>query len=151
VVLGKILIVENDLDLNDLLLQAFAGGGFRALVAPTVESAMYQLALSQPDLVILDLSLPGMDVWQTLQRIRELSAVPIIALSTSDEMGAVVGALDVGADDVVIKPFDVRELEARARALLRRAQRVAWPPSRLHPPVPNAEGGSVDALQRRNA
>lgn len=123
----KILIVDNDVNSYDMLLEAFAGRGFQAHVAPTAESALFQLALTQPDLVILDLSLPGVDARGTVQRIRELSPVPLIALAALDETGTVVATLDVGADDVLIKPFDVRELEARARALLRRVQYGARP------------------------
>jgi two-component system response regulator VicR len=126
--MGKaILIVDNDVGTNEKLRRAFMGRGFQAYVAPTAESALFQLALTQPDLVILDLSLPGGDARGTLQRIRELSSVPLIALAGLDETGTVVATLDVGADDVLIKPFEVRELEARARALLRRVEYVAQP------------------------
>jgi two-component system KDP operon response regulator KdpE len=149
-VVRKILIVANEPDTSDTLVRAFRGHSFQTLEAPTVESALFQLALTQPDLIILDLGLPGMDVWGTLLRIRELSSVPVITLTTVHDVGAVEASLDLGADDVVTRPFDVRELEARAHALLRRAQRVARPADRLNRRWSNAHG-LVDGIHRRNA
>jgi two-component system KDP operon response regulator KdpE len=149
-VVRKILVVANEPDTSDMLVGAFSGHSFQTLEAATVESALFQLALTQPDLVILDLGLPGMDVWGTLLRIRELSSVPVITLATVHDVGTVEASLDFGADDVVTRPFDVRELEARARALLRRAQRLALPAARLNRPLSNAHG-SVDGIHGRNA
>jgi DNA-binding response OmpR family regulator len=102
--------------------------GFQVLGAHTPENALFRLALNQPDLVIIDFSRPGIDAWETLRRIRELSRAPVIVLTTLDEVGVVESTLEVGADDVVTMPCDPRELEARARALLRRRQMAAQPP-----------------------
>lgn len=121
----KILILADDPEARDMLVRAFTGSSFQTFVVPTAESALFQFALTQPDLVILDLSLSGTAGWEALQRIRQLSSVPVIALTTLDDIGVVVASLEGGADDVVTRPFDVRELEARVRALLRRVQTVA--------------------------
>ena len=124
-VVRKILIVANEPDTSETLVGAFSGHGFQTLEAPTVESALFQLALTRPDLVILDLGLPEMDILGTLLRIRDLSSVPVITLTTVHDVAAVEASLDLGADDVVTRPFDVREIEARARALLRRVRMVS--------------------------
>jgi DNA-binding response OmpR family regulator len=116
---------SGDAGAQDALEQAFAGLGFQVLGAPTPESALFRLTLDQPDLVIVDFSRPGVDALETLKRIRELSCAPVIVLAAFDDAGLVETTLDGGADDVLATPCDLRELQARARALLRRRQITA--------------------------
>lgn len=110
----RVLIVVGDRDTRELLAQTFAGHGLRALTASDGVSGLFQVGLVQPDLVVLDIN-----GWETLRRIRTLSSVPIIVL-IEDELGARIESLNQGADYFVTKPPSLRELEAKARALLRR-------------------------------
>jgi len=110
----RVLVVVGDRDTRELLAQAFAGHGFRALTASDGVSGLFQVGLVQPDLVVLD-----MNGWDTLRRMRNLSSVPIIVL-VEDEPRARIESLDQGADYFVTKPPSLREVEAKARALLRR-------------------------------
>jgi two-component system OmpR family response regulator len=120
----KILIVADDPEVRDLMALALSGNGFRSLAVPD-GGAILQFGLIQPDLVILDIAPTGKDRWRTLQRIRELSSVPLIALIDPDDYVGTSESLDRGADFSLAKPFDVQELQARVRALLRRVQYAA--------------------------
>ena len=111
----RVLIVAGDRDMRELLAQVFSGHGFRALTACDGVGGLFQVGLVQPDLVVLDVN-----GWDTLRRIRALSSVPIIVL-IEDEPRARIESLDQGADYFVTKPPSLREVEAKARALLRRA------------------------------
>lgn len=109
----RVLFVGNDQEIESILAQAFSGGDFLMSVASDGVSGLFQLGLIQPDLIILDL-----DGGEFLPRLRSLSPVPVIAL-VDDEEWAKIESLDRGADQVVIKPPGVLELQARARVLLR--------------------------------
>jgi two-component system, OmpR family, response regulator len=126
---GKsILFVEDDRDIRTLLADFLAREGFTVEVA--ADSAAFDRALCRlrPDLVILDIMLPGEDGLSICRRLRARSAVPIIMLTAkSDDIDRIVG-LELGADDYLGKPFNPRELLARIRAILRRADRPASPP-----------------------
>jgi DNA-binding response OmpR family regulator len=122
----RILIIEDDPDTRDFLVQAFSDSGFSVSVASS-ESALLQFGLVQPNLIVFDIHTSGEGSWRTLQRIRELSAVPIITLCAPDDVGVRVQSLDQGADLCLAKPVGVRELQARVRALLRRDQRAYRP------------------------
>jgi len=123
-VANKILIVEGDPETCKELERAFSHGGFQAFTAANRDSAMFQLALTRPDVVILDL-VPGTGGHEALSRIRELSSVPVIALTALDDTDAIIGSLNNGADHTMVKPLNVQELQARVRALIRRDRRVA--------------------------
>jgi DNA-binding response OmpR family regulator len=118
----KILIVARDLDMHKMLLQTFSGNGYQALLASGRVSAVLQIGLHWPDLIILDLALANNSSWETLRQIRAISTAPIIALAHQKDTEIVVTGLNLGADQILSRPFDLRELRARARALLRRAQ-----------------------------
>src|SRR5262245_34139272 len=117
-----VVLVEDDEDIRRLVRNLLVREGFAVEAADTSEALDQVLALKRPDLVILDLMLPGEDGLSICRRLRSRGGVPILMLTAkSDPVDRVVG-LEMGADDYVIKPFDPRELLARVRALLRRAR-----------------------------
>ena len=116
----KILVVEDETDVNNLIKTQFEREGYEVSQAFDGPGALQQVERHQPDLVILDWMLPGMDGLSVCREIRRTHLMPIIMLTArGEEIDRVVG-LEVGADDYVVKPFGVRELLARVRALLRR-------------------------------
>lgn len=118
----QVLVVDDDLDIRELLAQYLSKNGFAVIAAEDGVEMDKRLAQHQPDLIILDIMLPGDDGFTLCQRIRQTSSVPIIMLTAnSDEMDRVLG-LEIGADDYMAKPFSPRELLARIKALLRRTQ-----------------------------
>jgi DNA-binding response OmpR family regulator len=105
-----------------LVTTIFEQEGWRVISAGTAEEGMEQFRFQSPDLVILDIMLPGKDGCEACQHIREASDVPIIMLTALSLGEEIVRGLDVGADDYITKPFDRQVLLARARAVLRRAE-----------------------------
>ena len=125
----KILIVDDDDDIRDLLMRFLADEGFGAQGASDAASMDAAIARDRPDLVVLDLMLPGEDGLSICRRLRSGSAIPVIMLTArSAEVDRIVG-LEIGADDYVTKPFSTRELLARIRSVLRRGG-----PKELNPP-----------------
>ena len=120
---GKpILIVDDDQEIRELLKEDLTRAGFDVLTAGDGVEMYQQLALATPELIILDIMMPGDDGFSLCQQIRRKSQVPIIMLTAaSDEADRVIG-LELGADDYIAKPFSPRELMARIKALLRRAE-----------------------------
>src|SRR4051795_7803031 len=119
----KILLVEDETSITEPLVEALRGEGFDAEVAGTVAQAL-ELARRDPDLVLLDVMLPdgsGLDVCRELRR---TSQVPIIMLTARGEEADRIVGLELGADDYVVKPFSAREVTARIRAVLRRAEQA---------------------------
>jgi two-component system, OmpR family, response regulator len=113
----RILVVEDDSVLRDGLSRSLRNGGYAVEVADDGRLA---------DLVVLDLGLPGLDGLEVLRRLRRrASNIPVLILTARDSIVDRVNGLDVGADDYLVKPFELAELEARVRALMRRAQSVA--------------------------
>jgi two-component system, OmpR family, response regulator len=131
-----ILIVDDHRDIRDLVSRALAKDGFRVSVAADGRAMRKVLADSRIDLILLDLMLPGEDGLSLCRTLRAESNIPIIMLTAKgEEIDRVVG-LEVGADDYLPKPFGSRELIARIRAVLRRAQsnvagRISIPPEAL--------------------
>jgi DNA-binding response OmpR family regulator len=118
--MATVLLVDDDAKIRDLLRLYIEREGHRTLAAADGEMAVATALRSRPDLVVLDVMLPGLDGFEVCRRIREESDVPILLLTArSGDSDKVVG-LDLGADDYVVKPFSPRELMARVRALLRR-------------------------------
>jgi two-component system response regulator RegX3 len=116
----KILVVEDEPALVDALSFGLGTEGFEVVAAGEGEQALELFGRERPDLILLDLMLPGMSGTEVCKRVRAQSAVPIIMLTAKDtEIDKVVG-LELGADDYVTKPFSMRELAARVRAVLRR-------------------------------
>ena len=117
-----ILVAEDERDLNNLVRRHLEEAGHRVLQAFDGQSAALAAAQEHPDLVILDWMLPRLDGLEVCRRIRRTSIVPILMLTArSEEIDRVLG-LEVGADDYLSKPFSIRELLARVRALLRRVE-----------------------------
>jgi DNA-binding response OmpR family regulator len=118
----KILIVDDDVNIAELISLYLTKECYDTLIVHDGEAAITQFSSYQPNLVLLDLMLPGIDGYEVCREIRKSSAVPIIMLSAKGEIFDKVLGLELGADDYVIKPFDSKELVARVRAVLRRFQ-----------------------------
>ena len=116
-----IMVVDDDQDMLKLLNHTLKLEGFNAIVVTDGDSALTRLEEINPDLVILDIMMPELDGFQTLELIRERSNVPVIMLSARSEVSTLQRSLSHGADDYVRKPFSTRALIARIRAKLRRA------------------------------
>jgi DNA-binding response OmpR family regulator len=120
-----ILVVEDEPTLRETLVEALVADGFRAVSASDGRTALERFRAEQPDLVLLDLMLPELSGIEVCRIIRTESAVPIVMLTARDsEVDKIVG-LELGADDYVTKPFSLRELSARIRAIFRRAEQSA--------------------------
>lgn len=119
-----ILLVEDERELARVIVRELEANGYRVLHAADGVQALAMHAARRPDLVILDWMLPGLDGLEVLRRIRQTSTVPVLMLTARrEEMDRVIG-LEVGADDYLCKPFSLRELVARVRALLRRLSQL---------------------------
>jgi DNA-binding response OmpR family regulator len=118
--MATVLLVDDDPKIRDLLRLYVEREGHRALFAADGESALETALRNPPDLILLDVMLPGLDGFEVSRRIRDVSDVPILLLTARSGEGDKVVGLDMGADDYVVKPFSPRELMARVRALLRR-------------------------------
>ncbi len=118
----KILIVDDDNNIAELIALYLTKECFETKIVNDGEMALKQFYQFHPDLILLDLMLPGMDGYQVCREIRHSSDVPIIMLSAKVETFDKVLGLELGADDYIIKPFDPKELIARVRAVLRRFQ-----------------------------
>jgi DNA-binding response OmpR family regulator len=116
----RILIVDDDPDIRELLRELLTRAGYDVVEAPDGRTALRSLYETPPALVILDVSMPEMDGYQTLERMRDLSEVPVIMLTARTQELERVRGLTAGADDYVLKPFGRQELLARVQALLRR-------------------------------
>jgi DNA-binding response OmpR family regulator len=120
-----ILVVDDEPTLRETLVDALESDGFRVVAAADGRQALTTFRAEQPDLVLLDLMLPELSGIEVCRIIRQESGVPIVMLTAKDsELDKVVG-LELGADDYVTKPFSLRELSARIRALFRRAEKQA--------------------------
>lgn len=114
-----VLLIEDEPPIRRFLHASLTGQGYRVVEAPSGEEGLKLAAERPPDLVILDLGLPGADGQDVLRRLREWLSAPVIVLSARDQEAQKVAALDGGADDYVTKPFGADELMARLRAALR--------------------------------
>ena len=116
-----VLVVEDELRISRLIRDYLEGAGFSVIEAADGPSAISMARSQRPDMIVLDLGLPGMDGLDVTRRIRETSSVPIIMVTARvEETDRIVG-LELGADDYLTKPFSPKELVARIRAVLRRA------------------------------
>ena len=118
----KILIVDDDEHISELISLYLTKEFYDTKIVYDGEEALRQFRLFSPNLILLDLMLPGIDGYQVCREIRQQSNVPIIMLSAKGEVFDKVLGLELGADDYIIKPFDSKELVARVKAVLRRYQ-----------------------------
>ena len=119
-----ILIIDDDEKLNELLRGFLSDFGFKVLAATHPDMGLKTLKQKSPELVILDVMLPGMDGFEVCKKIRQQSSVPIIMLTARGELMDKVVGLELGADDYLPKPFEPRELVARIHSVLRRSNKI---------------------------
>jgi len=143
----KILLIDDDPAFVRLVEHVLTQKGYEVLSASSGGEGLRLLFVHRPDLVLLDVVMPGMDGWQTCSRIRDISDVPIIMLTAHEKTEEdIVRALDYGADDYLIKPVRSRELVARVRAVMRRAEL----PARERGGITYSDGFlTVDITERR--
>jgi len=116
----RVLLIEDDLPIQELLRAYFEAKGHTVSTAADGVEGLKAFNAGLPELVLLDVGLPRLDGWAVLEAIRASSPVPVVLLTALDETEDVVRGLAMGADDYLTKPFDVRELDARVQAILRR-------------------------------
>ncbi len=134
----KILIVDDDANIAELISLYLIKECFDTLIVHDGEEALKSFSTYAPDLILLDLMLPGIDGYEVCRELRKVSSVPIIMLSAKGEIFDKVLGLELGADDYMIKPFDSKELVARVKAVLRRLHVV---PSQISSPESNRPTG----------
>ena len=121
---GRILVVDDDKTLVRLMREALSKAEFDVITAANGIDALQELYAKQPDLIILDVMMPRMDGWETAQRVRQMSQVPIIMLTAKDEESDKLKGFAAGVDDYVTKPFSFAEIIARVQAVLNRVRQV---------------------------
>ena len=120
----RCLVVEDDPNIAELLRLYLTKDGFEVMIAADGNKAEADFDLFQPDVVLLDIMLPGKDGWEVCRAIRKKSSTPIIMLTAKGETNDKVTGLEMGADDYITKPFEVKELLARVHAVMRRTDHV---------------------------
>lgn len=122
---ARILVVDDEIEIMRALQRSLTAHGFEVFAANTGEDALIAITNHRPDLMLLDLGLPGISGLEVCKRVREQSSLPIIVLSVKDAERDKVRALDLGADDYVPKPFGMDEVLARIRVALRHSAQVS--------------------------
>ncbi len=141
---SKVLVIDDSRVILNILEAVLSESGYHPVLALTGEDGLQKFQREQPDLVLLDISLPGMDGWDVCQQIRQTSEVPIIILSAAHQsVDDKIKGLDLGANDYIVKPFDQAELLARVRANLRVSKKLQ--------PYKHYQDGflDIDLLERR--
>jgi two-component system, OmpR family, response regulator len=123
----RVLVVEDEPDLLGSLMKALREDGYAVDGAPDGDEGLYKAESYDYDAIVLDLMLPGIDGWELLRRLRKTRKTPVLLLTARDAVRDRVRGLDTGADDYLVKPFDLDELLARLRALIRRSASQAQP------------------------
>jgi len=131
---AQLLVVEDDAAIRGALIRALTEYGHAVASSPDAMGALRQILEAAPDLVLLDLGLPDLEGYEALRMIRAVSAVPVVVITARDDETEIIRVLDAGADDYVIKPFGGGQIEARIRAVLRRAG----------PPGDDGRGGPLE-------
>ena len=116
----KLLIVDDDPNICDMLKLYFENEGYKVKTANDGVEGLTYFKIHEPDLVLLDIMMPKKDGWQVCREIREISPKPVIMITAKGEVFDKVLGLELGADDFIVKPFDMKELSARIKAVLRR-------------------------------
>ena len=122
--MAQLLLVEDDAAIRGALIRALTEHGHAVASSPDAMGALRQILEAPPDLVLLDLGLPDLEGYEALRMIRAVSAVPVVIITARDDETEIIRVLDAGADDYVIKPFGGGQIEARIRAVLRRADQT---------------------------
>jgi DNA-binding response OmpR family regulator len=141
-----VLVVDDEAAIAEAVRARLSSEGFRVLVAGDGPQALELAASERPDLVVLDLMLPGMDGLEVCRRLQHDRWVPVLMLTAKTEEADKVAGFAVGADDYLTKPFSLRELAVRVKAILRRVERIASTPS--SDPI-EKDGLSVDPARRK--
>lgn len=139
----RVLVVDDDRQMLKAVTNALSARGYEVLTAGSGEIALSIVAEDEPDIVLLDLGLPGIEGREVIERLRAWSELPVIVISVREGQEDKVAALDAGADDFVTKPFGMKELLARMRAVRRRAASEDSPK-----PILRFDGLEVDLLKR---
>jgi DNA-binding response OmpR family regulator len=139
-----VLVVEDDPRIRSLLMRGLDERGHAVASASTGMAGLSQAVATGPEIVILDLGLPDVDGAQVLSMLRAVSSVPVIVATARDDDPSLVACLDAGADDYVVKPYSVPQLEARIRAVLRRLGESGGTRTRLV-----VQGLEIDVAARR--
>ncbi|PTX53801.1 two-component system OmpR family response regulator [Litoreibacter ponti] len=142
----QILLVEDDEDIAEMVTNALGAAGYCASAVMTSDAVRAQLAAAPPDLIVLDVMLPGDNGFDIIDQVRTTHSMPIIMLTALAEVGDKVNALKLGADDYLAKPFNTQELLARIEAVLRRAQQF---PTHNRDVLLEFDGWQLDTLSRR--
>ena len=121
---ARVLVVDDEIEIVRALQRSLTGHGYEVLIAGKGEQALEIIEQSSPDLMLLDLALPGMSGLEVCQQVRKQSDLPIIVISVKNKERDKVLALDLGADDYISKPFGINEVLARIRVALRHAARM---------------------------
>lgn len=118
---ARIALIEDDIEIRRLVAEALSAEGHDVESADKAMDGLQLAVKGGPDLVLMDLGLPDLDGTELLRMIRAVSGVPVIVITARDDDGEVISTLDAGADDYLVKPFSIAQLEARVRAVLRRS------------------------------
>jgi two-component system KDP operon response regulator KdpE len=140
----RVLVIEDDTSLRRALRTSLKARAFDVIESPTAEEGLVLVADHRVDVVLLDLGLPDIDGIEALRRMRSFSDVPVVVLTARDRQHDKIEALDAGADDYVTKPFDVEELLARVRAVLRRVPQASSTPAVVH-----VDGLEIDLVRKQ--
>ena len=127
----RILLVDDDPNISHLIDLYLTKEGFEVTTAARGDEALKTFRASPPNLMLLDIMLPGMDGWQVCREVRKVSNIPVIMLTAKDETFDKVLGLELGADDYIVKPFEPKELVARIKAVIRRYQSADAPEKEL--------------------
>ncbi|HEV2241068.1 MAG TPA: response regulator transcription factor [Streptosporangiaceae bacterium] len=119
--MAQLLLVEDDPAIRGALIRTLSERGHAVTSTASAMEALQHVVDAAPDLVILDLGLPGLDGYEALRMLRAISKVPVVVATARDDEADIIRALDAGADDYLVKPFGTGQIEARIRAVLRRA------------------------------
>ncbi len=118
---ATVLIIEDDDSISEIVSRVMQAEGYATHIAPNGLKGLEMFYLNLPDLIILDVKMPEMDGWETLERVRQVSDCPVIMLTVFGSTDDIIRGLELGADDYLVKPFGIQELIARVNAVLRRA------------------------------
>ena len=131
--LGRVLVVDDDKNICELLRLYLEKDGYGVILAHDGEEAIVKINALKPDIILLDVMLPGIDGWQVCREVRKKSNVPITMITAKSETFDKVLGLELGADDYIVKPFDTKEVIARIKAVYRSVSALTQKSSPVFP------------------